>query len=89
MKGRRNVSINLKEIKSQHELNDGKRSSDVLVSALEKCNQLELKIIALESELKEVCDVLIKVSPNHVQWVMSNWKYLYDEMKEMEKSNGI
>lgn len=82
------MSINLKEIKSQHELNDGKRSSDVLVSALEKCNQLELKIIALESELKTVCDVLIKVSPNHVQWVMSNWKYLYDENDFFRKEFG-
>lgn len=78
-------------IKSQDDLNpcnDGKRSSDVLVSALEKCNQLELKIIALEGELKEVCDVLIKVSPNHVQWVMSNWKYLYDENDFFRKEFG-
>lgn len=85
------MSHNPNTVKSQDDLpttNDGKRSSDVLVSALEKCNQLELKIIALESELKTVCDVLIKVSPNHVQWVMSNWKYLYDEIKEMEKNNG-
>jgi len=85
------MSHNPNTVKSQDDLpttNDGKRSSDVLVSALEKCNQLELKIIALESELKEVCDVLIKVSPNHVQWVMSNWKYLYDENDFFRKEFG-
>lgn len=41
--------------------------------------ELKLKITALESELKEVCDVLIKVSPKHKDWVMSNWSYLYKE----------
>ena len=78
------MSTNPNTVKSQDDLpttNDGKRSSDVLVSALEKCNQLELKIIALESELKAVCDVLIKVSPQHKDWVMSNWKYLYEVNK--------
>ena len=39
--------------------------------------ELRLKITALESELKEVCDVLVKVSPKHKDWVMSNWGYLY------------
>lgn len=44
---------------------------------------LELKdtVSALESELKTVCDVLIRVSPKHEGWVMSNWKYLYEVLK--------
>ena len=41
--------------------------------------ELELKVLALESELKEVLDVLLKVSPKHYDWVMYNWKYLYEE----------
>ena len=36
------------------------------------------KIIALESELKEVCDVLIRKCPEMKEWVMMNWKNLYE-----------
>lgn len=32
---------------------------------------------ALKTELKEVLDVLLKVSPKHYGWVMLNWGYLY------------
>lgn len=36
------------------------------------------KILALESELKEVCDVLIRKCPEMKEWVMMNWKNLYE-----------
>lgn len=37
------------------------------------------EILALESELKEVCDVLIRKCPEMKEWVMLNWRKLYDE----------
>lgn len=42
---------------------------------------LELRdtIEALKSELKEVCDVLIRKCPEMKEWVMLNWRKLYDE----------
>lgn len=36
---------------------------------------------ALKAELKEVCDVLIRKCPEMKEWVMMNWKKLY-EMEE-------
>ena len=83
------MSTNPNTVKSQHEMdNQGMRSTDVLVEAISKLEtttaenrELEFKIMALESELKAVCDVLIKVSPQHKDWVMSNWKYLYEVNK--------
>lgn len=33
---------------------------------------------ALEVELKEVCDVLIRKCPEMKEWVMLNWKRLYE-----------
>ena len=50
-----------------------------LLSMNNEVEELELKVIALESELKEVLDVLLKVSPQHEGWVKANWKYLYEE----------
>lgn len=43
------------------------------------------KILALESELKEVCDVLIRKCPEMKDWVMMNWKNLY-EVQDDEKA---
>ena len=40
--------------------------------------QLKETIEALESELKEVCDVLIRKCPEMKEWVMLNWKNLYE-----------
>lgn len=96
------MSHNPNTVKSFEEVNEGKRSSEVLLSAIDKIadleewkkdmqakygnksaenKELEFKIMALESELKAVCDVLIKISPQHRDWVMSNWKYLYEVNK--------
>lgn len=33
---------------------------------------------ALNAELKEVCDVLIRKCPEMKEWVMMNWKNLYE-----------
>lgn len=35
----------------------------------------------LESELKEVCDVLIRKCPEMKEWVMLNWRKLYENDK--------
>jgi hypothetical protein len=40
--------------------------------------ELKLKVEELETELKEVLNVLLKVSPNHEGWVKTNWGYLYN-----------
>ena len=33
---------------------------------------------ALKTELKQVCDVLIRKCPEMKEWVMLNWKNLYE-----------
>lgn len=38
----------------------------------------EYEIAGLKSELKEVCDVLIRKCPEMKEWVMLNWRKLYD-----------
>ena len=43
------------EIKSQHELSEQGRQSDVLIKAIEKCEKLEKEIIALKKEYKAEC----------------------------------
>lgn len=42
---------------------------------------------ALKTELKEVLDVLLKVSPKHYDWVMLNWGYLYNTNAQNTCSN--
>ena len=43
------MSTNPNEIKSQHELNDGKRSSEVLIEAISKAERLQKQLdIALD-----------------------------------------
>lgn len=46
---------------------------------------LSSQILKLESELKEVCDVLIRKCPEMKEWVMLNWKNLY-EVQDDEKA---
>ena len=43
------------EIKSQHELSEQGRQSDVLIAAIERCENLEKEIIALKKEYKAEC----------------------------------
>lgn len=47
--------------------------------------QLKETVEALESELKQVCDVLIRKCPEMKEWVMLNWKNLY-EVQDDEKA---
>ena len=49
------------------------RSVDVLVSAVDRCKELEDKVEGLTTELHEVLSVLLKVSPEHVGWVKMNF----------------
>ena len=44
------------EIKSQHELSEQGRQSDVLISAIERCEKLEKEIISLKKEYKTECN---------------------------------
>ena len=37
---------------------------------------------ALKAELKQVCDVLIRKCPEMKEWVMMNWKNLYEETEK-------
>ena len=43
------------EIKSQHELSERGRQSDVLITAIERCEKLEKEIIALKKEYQAEC----------------------------------
>lgn len=47
--------------------------------------ELKETVEALKSELKEVCDVLIRKCPEMKDWVMMNWKNLY-EVQDDEKA---
>lgn len=44
------------EIKSQHELSERGRQSDVLITAIERCEKLEEEIIALKKEYQAECN---------------------------------
>jgi hypothetical protein len=62
-------------IKSQDELNtcnDGKRSSDVLLATIEKCERLE-------QDLNNVLGILLKVSPEHEGYVRANFPQYFKE----------
>lgn len=52
---------------------------------IEENDNLKDTVEALESELKEVCDVLIRKCPEMKEWVMLNWKNLY-EVQDDEKA---
>ncbi len=47
-----------------------------------KNTELEETNEALRAELKEVCDVLIRKCPEMKEWVMLNWKNLYEVKKK-------
>ena len=44
------------EIKSQHELSEQGRQSEVLITAIERCEKLEKEIIALKKEYQAECN---------------------------------
>lgn len=43
--------------------------------------ELEERCEAIKAELKQVCDVLIRKCPEMKEWVMMNWKNLYEVKK--------
>ena len=47
-------------------------------STLNRSMVLQAENEALKVELKQVCDVLIRKCPDMTDWVMSNWKNLYE-----------
>lgn len=72
--------------KSADDLNEQGRTSDVIVSALEKCETLEVenkrlteKVEGLETELHEVLSILLRVSPQHDEWIRLNFPDFYKE----------
>jgi hypothetical protein len=65
-------------IKSQDELNpcnDGERSVDVLIHTIEKCEKLE-------QNLNNVIGILLRVSPEHENYLRLNFPNYF---KELEK----
>ena len=66
----RNENIKLyKKVESADEILE---QHETLITELTETNE------ALKSELKEVCDVLIRKCPEMKEWVMLNWKNLYE-----------
>ena len=51
-----NLALPPQEIKSQHELSEQGRQSDVLIKAIDKCEKLEKEIIALKKEYQAECN---------------------------------
>ena len=76
------IATILAPVPSYNEWLEKIKSLKVLAEAYckEKQKNAELKdtIEALKSELKEVCDALIRKCPEMKEWVMLNWKNLYD-----------
>ena len=72
------------EIKSQHELSEQGRQSEVLISAIERCEKLEkqlkIAIKALES-LRTKKTVIGKVTGD----VYYIWDYALEKIKELDK----
>lgn len=57
------------EIKSQHELSERGRQSDVLISAIERCEKLEKEIIALKKEYQAECNRADELEDSlHISW---------------------
>lgn len=66
----RNENIKLyKKVESADEILE---QHEIFITELTETNE------ALKSELKEVCDVLIRKCPEMKEWVMLNWKNLYE-----------
>lgn len=54
-------------IKSQHELNEQHRESDVLIKAIEKCE-------VLEDKLKTIVEILNRECPQYQDWLETHYK---------------
>ena len=60
-------------IKSQDDLNEQGRQSDVLIQAIEKCEKLE-------KQLNIVLGILLRVSPEHEGYVRANYPKYFEEL---------
>ena len=61
------------EIKSQHELSEQGRQSDVLIKAIEKCEKLEI-------ELGIVLNILLRECPQYEGYVKANFPHYFEEL---------
>ena len=61
-----NLVFQLQEIKSQHELSEQGRQSEVLIKAIEKCEKLEI-------ELGIVLNILLRECPQYDGYVKANF----------------
>lgn len=91
------MSHNLNTIKSQDELNEGGRKSDVLIATIEELEkvkeerdeyysalmQIQYKTAALGGNKEDMETALCQIN------IICDWSLRPDEMKEMEKNNGI
>lgn len=91
------MSHNPNTIKSQDELNEGGRKSDVLLSTIEELEkvkkerdnyynaliQISYLTPALGGDKKDMITALLDIGD------ICDWALRPDEMKEMEKNNGI
>ena len=61
-----NLVFPQQEIKSQHELSEQGRQSDVLISAIERCEKLEI-------QLNIVLNILLRECPQYDGYVKANF----------------
>ena len=61
-----NLVFQPQEIKSQHELSEQGRQSEVLIKAIEKCEKLEI-------ELGIVIEILLRECPQYEGYVRANF----------------
>ena len=61
-----NIVFQPQEIKSQHELSEQGRQSEVLIKAIEKCEKLEI-------ELGIVLNILLRECPQYEGYVKANF----------------
>lgn len=79
------------EIKSQHELSEQGRQSEVLITAIERCEKLEKEIIALKKEYNAECHRADELEDSlHISWQNeSKLKKLLRECKPYVTRNVV
>lgn len=61
------------EIKSQHELSEQGRQSDVLIRALDKCEKLR-------TQLNIVLNILLRECPQYEGYIRANFPHYFEEL---------
>jgi hypothetical protein len=67
------------EVKSQHELSEQARDTTVLISALEKCEKLEI-------QLNIVLNILLRECPQYEGYVRANFPHYFEELDKCHLS---